>query len=141
MVSYVQRLEHRHRYLLGFGKSPVGQACYLGVYHGCVLIQFPERPKQSPNFRWSFGRLQIERRSFLGTRWYIEIPAWLPFTLFAAYPIFSIARGPLRRYRRRKRGWCIHCGYDLTGNVSGVCSECGEARQPLYSQGSNDIMD
>jgi hypothetical protein len=21
---------------------------------------------------------------------------------------------------------CLHCGYDLTGNVSGVCPECGE---------------
>jgi len=20
---------------------------------------------------------------------------------------------------------CLHCGYDLTGNTSGVCSECG----------------
>lgn len=22
---------------------------------------------------------------------------------------------------------CSHCGYNLTGNVSGICSECGEA--------------
>ena len=22
--------------------------------------------------------------------------------------------------------YCIQCGYDLTGNVSGVCPECGE---------------
>jgi hypothetical protein len=27
-------------------------------------------------------------------------------------------------------GHCPHCGYDLTGNVSGVCPECGQsARQ------------
>ena len=31
---------------------------------------------------------------------------------------------PLRRLRR-KRGLCVKCGYDLTGNESGVCSECG----------------
>jgi len=24
-------------------------------------------------------------------------------------------------------GHCTKCGYDLTGNVSGICSECGEA--------------
>jgi rubrerythrin len=24
-------------------------------------------------------------------------------------------------------GQCRKCGYDLTGNVSGVCPECGEA--------------
>ena len=31
-----------------------------------------------------------------------------------------------RRALRRKRGGrCPQCGYDLTGNVSGVCPECG----------------
>lgn len=24
------------------------------------------------------------------------------------------------------RSLCLHCGYDLTGNVSGVCPECGK---------------
>jgi hypothetical protein len=28
---------------------------------------------------------------------------------------------------RRKMGLCAHCGYNLTGNVSGVCPECGGA--------------
>lgn len=27
--------------------------------------------------------------------------------------------------RRRPAGMCTHCGYDLTGNMSGRCSECG----------------
>lgn len=22
--------------------------------------------------------------------------------------------------------WCLKCGYSLTGNVSGICPECGE---------------
>ncbi len=26
---------------------------------------------------------------------------------------------------RRELGLCIHCAYDLTGNTSGVCPECG----------------
>ena len=30
----------------------------------------------------------------------------------------------LRRRRRRKRGLCLSCGYNLTGNTSGVCPEC-----------------
>ncbi len=24
-----------------------------------------------------------------------------------------------------RKGCCLKCAYDLTGNVSGVCSECG----------------
>ena len=27
--------------------------------------------------------------------------------------------------RKRRHGRCEACGYDLTGNVSGVCPECG----------------
>ena len=49
-----------------------------------------------------------------------------PLIVFSVYPTIAFIRGPLRRYRRRKRGWCIHCGYDLRGNVTGVCSECGK---------------
>lgn len=28
---------------------------------------------------------------------------------------------------RLLHGHCYHCGYDLTGNQSGVCAECGQA--------------
>lgn len=30
-----------------------------------------------------------------------------------------------RRAFRRRRNLCVECGYDLTGNVSGRCPECG----------------
>ena len=30
------------------------------------------------------------------------------------------------RWLRRKHGLCVRCGYNLTGNTSGICSECGE---------------
>ncbi len=52
-------------------------------------------------------------------------PYWALFVLFIAYPATAFIRGPLRRYRRRRKGLCVKCAYDLTGNVSGVCSECG----------------
>ena len=36
-----------------------------------------------------------------------------------------------RRDRRKPEGCGKECGYDLTGNESGVCSECGtEIEQP-----------
>ncbi|MHC4066868.1 MAG: hypothetical protein ACYSUI_20520 [Planctomycetota bacterium] len=46
-------------------------------------------------------------------------------------PLFGALWATLfRRWCRRSRyapGFCQGCGYDLTGNVSGVCPECGVA--------------
>ncbi len=61
----------------------------------------------------------------------VYVPLWFPLTLLASYPTIAFIRGPLRRWRRRRKGLCLKCGYDLMGNVSGVCSECGtEIEQP-----------
>ena len=57
----------------------------------------------------------------------LSVRLWGPLILFLLYPVLAIIRGPLRRHRRRKKGLCINCGYNLTGNVSGVCPECGES--------------
>ena len=40
---------------------------------------------------------------------------------FAGVTAWRSARG----WRRRRRGRCVGCGYNLTGNVSGTCPECG----------------
>ena len=55
----------------------------------------------------------------------IRITLWHVGCLFAFYPTIVFIRGPLRRWRRRKKGLCLSCGYDLTGNESSVCPECG----------------
>lgn len=59
------------------------------------------------------------------TQLFVWISLWLPILLFSIYPSIAFIRGPLRRHSRRKRNQCIDCGYNLTGNVSGVCPECG----------------
>jgi hypothetical protein len=38
---------------------------------------------------------------------------------------------------RRSRGLCHKCGYDLTGNVSGRCPECGVGRTEQPDRRSN----
>ena len=53
-------------------------------------------------------------------------PIWVVALALAAYPALALIRGPFRRRHRRKRGWCVKCGDDLTGNVSGACPECGD---------------
>jgi len=50
---------------------------------------------------------------------------WLIPFLFGLYPLWAFFRGPWRRRRRKAKGLCVRCGYDLTGNVTGVCPECG----------------
>lgn len=56
----------------------------------------------------------------------VEFPLW-PALLIVSIPSqMGITR--LYRHRRRrprKRDTCEKCGYSLTGNISGVCPECG----------------
>ncbi|MCH7813576.1 MAG: hypothetical protein IID40_06100 [Planctomycetes bacterium] len=55
----------------------------------------------------------------------LRFPLLCPIVLALSYPILAFIRGPLRRSRRRRKGLCVPCGYNLTGNTSGVCPECG----------------
>ncbi len=59
---------------------------------------------------------------------YPALPGFLLNTLFYAAIWFGlfVGLGAARRSIRRKRGWCIKCGYDLRGTSGGeVCPECG----------------
>ena len=70
-------------------------------------------------------------------RTWLVFPLWLSTAALALICAFPVAQGPLRRQYRMRRGLCLHCGYDLTGNLSGRCPECGarvETRQPHQSR-------
>jgi hypothetical protein len=58
----------------------------------------------------------------------VHVPWWMVVVLFGVLPSWRGASS-FRRDRRRRgraiRNGCLACGYDLTGNVSGVCPECG----------------
>ncbi len=58
-----------------------------------------------------------------GSRHEFEFVLWIPLTLCALVTAWFW----LRDWRRIEPGGCSKCGYNLTGNVSGRCPECGAA--------------
>ena len=62
----------------------------------------------------------------------IRLPLWIPFFIMAIPTVALWLRD-----RHPTPGHCQSCGYDLTGNVSGVCPECGQKVAPMsHSEGT-----
>lgn len=60
-----------------------------------------------------------------------EIPVWMLSALFAVYPFVCLLR-TFRLAYRFFSGHCTKCSYNLTGNTSGVCPECGTPTGPRH---------
>ncbi len=75
------------------------------------------------------GRMYSQPNNLYSSTVYgVFCASWVVVVLLGTYPTLAFVRGPLRRWRRRRQGRCQKCGYDLAGNVTGVCPECGTAR-------------
>ena len=117
-------------------KTSVGQEDELavGLNRGCLLVTrgFVFGPS-TPVFGWGFS---VTRSVFfLRPSWGPEIshpypsilrlviPLWIPFVLV------GVPTGFLWWTDRRRISChcCRKCGYDLTGNMSGICPECGNS--------------
>ncbi|MHC4796080.1 MAG: hypothetical protein ACYTF1_05495 [Planctomycetota bacterium] len=63
------------------------------------------------------------------TRIHFDAPFWILLAAFAAYPLYVAANQSHIWWQKRQRkrlGHCLNCGYNLTGNTSGICPECGK---------------
>lgn len=107
----------------------------VDCYHGWLTILPDFNPRVSGNapFSATFDRCTGNGRPlpwYLDFRWpairtingrnIIYGDLWLPFAAVAA-PLAVLWR---LRWRKR-RALCRTCDYDLTGNVTGICPECG----------------
>jgi hypothetical protein len=60
------------------------------------------------------------------------VPCWMLSVMAALLPAMWF--GTHLKWRvRLKNGRCTSCGYNLTGNISGVCPECGKSAAPTTS--------
>ena len=77
---------------------------------------------------WSFLGLEVSTVRVLGNpATYIDVPHWMAVTVSAGLLARSVI--PWRSERRRRRGLCPACGYDLKGALDQGCPECGTGRK------------
>jgi len=76
-----------------------------------------------------YGRYLLAGGTSAGLRAFVVIAAamglaWLAWVVLEMPRVVARER-TIERGRRRAAGLCEQCAYDLTGNASGVCPECG----------------
>jgi hypothetical protein len=88
----------------------------------------------SPRRKFNLGGLEFASSRVGGSfLWNLLVPYWMLVPLLAVAPLLWLGTrarrslGALAVRRRRRLGHCPACGYDLKGNTSGRCSECGES--------------
>jgi hypothetical protein len=100
---------------------------------GCASV---EKPDDSPGLdferskvrtvlpEWHFVWRRVNDLDHGGVDNDAILSCWAVATFLAILPLAWFAELRIRR-RARRNGFCQKCGYNLTGNVSGVCPECG----------------
>ncbi len=56
---------------------------------------------------------------------WLVFPLWVSTSFLALLGTLPLAHGPVQKWRRKRNGLCLECGYNLEGNRSGRCPECG----------------
>ena len=102
---------------------------FFSGYSVPVGLSFIESAISGPtnSHLWRYGRLgyyyAVESIPLHDWHW-VVMPAWFVACLLAT-PFFFTFRS--FAFSRRGSTGCCRCQYDLTGNTSGVCPECGTA--------------
>ncbi len=100
---------------------------------GVRYLRYPIAPRRAAEVRWMdeplnnmhalpyvvLSRNILPDGSQVGPDWWFDLPFWFLLLLFGIPTLI------VWRWDRHRAGHCRSCRYDLTGNVSGVCPECG----------------
>jgi len=122
----------------------IGHPFQMGVAYGAIRIQMDPTLAQGtlgwevdcsrhpsvgsglfPSFFSYFGLSSSVwwiRQYQIGSITGVDIPMWLFVVGMLVPTVWLFFMG-----RKNRTGFCARCGYDLTGNQSGVCPECGVA--------------
>ena len=84
-----------------------------------IPVVWVEGLPDRPEFSWRLPSVEDSG----GSQLHLYVPLWVPFMILA----IPTALLWWRDRQRIPAGRCQKCGYDLTGNVSGRCPECGES--------------
>ncbi len=103
-----------------------GSSFMLGFAHGfCWFKQDAFLPRwvvqwAAADHKAAYGMFlpEVQRQNGILT---VGVPLWIPFVCVAALTAIFFVKDR----RRIPPGHCPACGYNLTGNVSGRCPECG----------------
>ena len=100
----------------------------------------PGPPKLSRKTQRLFGVFEFERLEFDGLfvpansvhvrQWECRLHLWPLGALLSLWPLLLMVQRA-RHHWRVPGERCSSCGYNLTGNVSGVCPECGTPAESI----------
>jgi hypothetical protein len=100
---------------------PSGRSVWL--WHGNLSTEMAPPGMVVGSFRWttefSWSFLTIPGLQVFPGSWTARMPIWSCIAIVAAPTICAWWKP------RRRAGLCGRCRYDLSGNTTGVCPECG----------------
>lgn len=124
VVIWIASYTHRYTYEL-----PTRQgALTSGFMDGKILIAVTNRQPTPSRLLGALGFRNVTPPSFHTHHRFhhaLFVPIWLLLAITGTFPVIALIRGPLRHRYRRRSGLCLKCGYNLKGNQSGTCPECG----------------
>jgi hypothetical protein len=106
---YIGSLEVR------FGNNPIDMAMEIDQLEALGGGNANDRFVES--FCWRSGRTASGNECF-----FVNAPHWLALAVCFPIWLWFLYR---RLSQLQRKEFCHACGYNLTGNVSGVCPECG----------------